>query len=381
VLWFWVLVIPALALALLSLRSERARAAYWKEGVARAHSERHLPPATVIVPVKGLEEGLAENLAVLTSLDYPDYELIVAARAPADIPDGAIPARARIVLAGEGDRKSSEKIGNLLAAVAAARPASEILAFADSDGRPGSLWLRALVAGLAGERTGASTGYRWHLPQPPDFWSLARSAWNAVIAGRFGAAPCDFAWGGATAIRRRDFERLRVAEFWRGSLSDDYRLSDAVREAGLEIRFAPGALTASIDHTGPGEFFGWIRRQMILTRVHRPKLWWYALVAHVVYCGATVACVVEIARGGWASLAALAAIWGLGMWKGARRAKLAAVALPGQEQWFRRHGRAYAWLTPLATWLWLYSSLASAFAREIEWRGRRYRLRGSRRPG
>ena len=53
-----------------------------------------LPPATVIVPVKGDDEGLRENLAALASLDYPDYELIVAAQSADDIPRGVLPARA-----------------------------------------------------------------------------------------------------------------------------------------------------------------------------------------------------------------------------------------------------------------------------------------------
>ena len=45
--------------------------------------------ATVIVPVKGEDAGLAENLEALAELDYPDYELFVVARAEEDIPEGS----------------------------------------------------------------------------------------------------------------------------------------------------------------------------------------------------------------------------------------------------------------------------------------------------
>ena len=95
--WYWLLAGPALVLAVLSLRGERKRAAY----VARRLSgtSESLPPASVIVPVKGEDEGLRENLAALASLDYPDYELLVVARTAADIPPGVLPARAKIVLA------------------------------------------------------------------------------------------------------------------------------------------------------------------------------------------------------------------------------------------------------------------------------------------
>ncbi|MBM3774856.1 MAG: glycosyltransferase, partial [Acidobacteria bacterium] len=146
-LWFWLFVAPALALALASLLGERRRAAWLTEQLAETGD--YAPPATVIVPVKGADEGLRENLCSLAALDYPDYQLIVAARSAADIPPGVLPPAMKVVLArGENDPHTSEKIQNLAAAVAAARPQSEILAFADSDGevRPG--WLRALAKPL-----------------------------------------------------------------------------------------------------------------------------------------------------------------------------------------------------------------------------------------
>ena len=94
-----------------------------------------LPPATVIVPVKGYDEGLRENLAALAALDYPDYELIVTAHSAGDIPPDVLPARVRVVLANGTDSGASEKIQNLLAAVRASRKRTQVLAFADSDGR------------------------------------------------------------------------------------------------------------------------------------------------------------------------------------------------------------------------------------------------------
>jgi cellulose synthase/poly-beta-1,6-N-acetylglucosamine synthase-like glycosyltransferase len=66
VVWFWIVCGPALALALLSLRGERARAAYVRE----KRPSTYVPPATIIVPVKGEDEGLRENLAALAAQDY-----------------------------------------------------------------------------------------------------------------------------------------------------------------------------------------------------------------------------------------------------------------------------------------------------------------------
>ena len=151
--WFWFFAGPALLLAFLSLRGERKRAHY----VAGRLSEepQSFPPATVIVPVKGEDEGLRENLAALASLDYPDYELIVVARTAADIPGGVLPDRVRVVLAHGEDAGAGEKVQNLQAAVRAARKRSEIFAFADSDGRVNRRWLRALAAPLSEPGVGA----------------------------------------------------------------------------------------------------------------------------------------------------------------------------------------------------------------------------------
>src|SRR5262249_31612451 len=155
---YWLLAEPAVLLALLSLRGGRQRAQYAARRLRAA--DGRLPPATVIVPVKGWDEGLRENLAALASLDYPDYELIIAARSGDDITLGVLPQRGKVVLSHAQDEDTAEKIQNLLAAVRAARKRSEVLAFADSDGRPTKRWLRALVAPLAEEGVGASTGYR-----------------------------------------------------------------------------------------------------------------------------------------------------------------------------------------------------------------------------
>jgi ceramide glucosyltransferase len=375
VLVFWLLAGFSIVMALASLRGDRARADYVRESLDQEPGPGTFQPATVIVPVKGRDEGLRENLLALAELDYPDYELIVVARVQADVPPGVVPPGARVVFAGEGDPDTGEKINNLLAAVEAARAESAILAFADSDGKVRRGWLRALAAGLSADGVGAATGYRWYLPQPPAFWALMRGVWNSVIAGNFGPRDNAFAWGGAMAIRRETFERARVREFWRGAISDDFKLSEAVHKAGLRIAFAPGALVVSSDGTTARQFLSWIKRQMIITRVYHPKLWWMALGGHIVYCGAMVASV-WVAAAGQTLVGeyALVTLLGLGMLKGTNRASIAKAALPEYKAWFDRHGWVLTWWVPLGTWVWLYGLLASARTNIIEWRGNRYRI-------
>jgi cellulose synthase/poly-beta-1,6-N-acetylglucosamine synthase-like glycosyltransferase len=289
-----------------------------------------------------------------------------------------LPAQARIVLAHGGDPDTAEKVQNLLAAVHAARKRSEVLAFADSDGRPGKQWLRALVAPLSEPGAGAATGYRWFMPDPADFWSLLRAVWDAVAAGALGPGDNPFAWGGAMAIRKDMFYEARVPEFWQGAVSDDYALSEAVHAKKLTISYAPGALTPSVERISMPRFLSWIRRQMSITRVYSPRLWWPGAIAHIFYCAAMAASIGLAIRGYWPALAALGAQLLPGMWKGGHRMQLARRSLPAHESWFRRWGWAHVAFVPLATWAWLVALLSSAFVRTIEWRGRRYELK--RRP-
>jgi len=282
-LWCWIVAGLAALVAMASLRGERRRAAYGKARLAQRAGA--LPPATVIVPVKGEEEGLRENLAALAALDYPDYELIVAAQAAADIPSGVLPRRLKVVLARGGSAEASEKVQNLMAAVAAARRSSTVFAFADSDARVTAGWLRALAAPLDETGVGASTGYRFFLPVPAGAWSLLRGVWDGAVFGLLGPGDNPFAWGGSMAIRREVFFAAGVPERWATAISDDYALSAAVHRAGLRIAFAPSALAPSPERVGARGFFAWSRRQLLLTRVFAPRLWWAAFAAHVLYCG------------------------------------------------------------------------------------------------
>jgi cellulose synthase/poly-beta-1,6-N-acetylglucosamine synthase-like glycosyltransferase len=327
------------------------------------------------VPLEGAEEDLRENLAALVSLDYPDYELIVAVRTARTIPPAVLPSRVIVVLGGAREMGGSDRIKNLSAGVRVSRKRTQIFAFATGEGRVSKNWLRALAAPLADPDVAASTGYCWYTPEPPDFWSLMRGVWDAVAAGTLGAGDNRFAWGGAMAMRKELFFEAGVPEFWRGELTDDYTLSEAVHAAGLQIAYAPGALTPCVEHTPAGSFLRWIRRQMAITRIYVPRLWWPALIAHIFYCGGMAASAIASINGSRLAEWALIAQLSPGMLKGLNRATLAKAALPEYESWFKRHAWVHAIWVPLGTWVWLIALVSSAIGNSIEWRGRRYALK------
>jgi ceramide glucosyltransferase len=368
---FCLLAIPAILAGLASVQTGRRQLA-----ATPPRLPDWTPPATLIVPVKGHDHGLTENLRSLAAQDYPDYELLITARDPSDPALASAPPTARIVIAGPGDPSTGEKINNQLAALAQARPSTKVFAFADSDGRVEPSWLRSLTAPLQDPHTGASTGYRWYFPDRGGLWSLLRSSWNAVIAGSFGSGRPNFLWGGAMALRRETFHSARVAEFWRGAVSDDYRLTEAVRTAGLNIVFAPGATVAAPGDCSAREFLSWATRQMIITKVYAPRLWWLGLAAHVLYCAAQALGLIILVQGRLWPLPIFLLTILPGMYRAELRRRTARLWFPKRAQWLDRHARAYFLLSLPTTWIWLYTFLASAFTRTIEWRGTVYDLRG-----
>lgn len=372
--WFWFFVGPALVLALFALRGERKRAR-WVAAQLAADPDDPTPPATVIVAIDGPEERLRENLAALTSQDYPSYQLLVTARTASDIPPNTLPPRVTVVLGGAQDEKASARIQNLLAGVRAASKRSEILAFAGAAGHVSKSWLRALAAPLADPEVGASTGYRFYVPEPPDFWSLARSVWSAPVAGLLGPGDNPFAWCGSTAIRKERFFELQIPGAWRGASSEDGALTEAIHRAGLKIAFAPGAMSAHPGRAGARQFFAEAHRQMAMARSCFPRLWWSALVAHVFYCGGMAAAVTASVRGSRGAEWALVVQLGLGMLKGVNRATLAKAELPDREAWFKRHAWVHSLWVPLATWVWMFVLLSSVLNRTGESDAQRHDVR------
>jgi cellulose synthase/poly-beta-1,6-N-acetylglucosamine synthase-like glycosyltransferase len=94
--WFWLLAAPAILLALLSLAGEWRRTAYVRDRLRQRPAS--LPPASIIVPVKGHDDNLRLNLAMLAAQDYPDCEVIVTARTATDIPAGVLPSGVKVVV-------------------------------------------------------------------------------------------------------------------------------------------------------------------------------------------------------------------------------------------------------------------------------------------
>jgi cellulose synthase/poly-beta-1,6-N-acetylglucosamine synthase-like glycosyltransferase len=383
--------------ALLSLRGGVRYLRYFRHELSTPAPD-FTPFASIIVPCRGLDQNLHENLRALFDQHYPSFEIIFVVDNPNDPAleviervcaergtSASVPAR--VIVSGKATG-CGQKVHNLIVAVGAAAGQSEVFVFVDTDARPRRDWLRSLVAVLADERVGAATGYRWFIPSnklalPHRLASHLRAVWNASIASALGAnTRANFCWGGSTAIRRETFAQLGMPERWRGTLSDDFALTSALQSALLPIYFVPRCLTASHEDCSWHELFEFTTRQLKITRVYAPRLWKIVLISNflfgAVFYGGLALTFVRASRGlPYAlPLAFVAAIYVLGSCKALLRLRAVALAFNAEHKiWRVGTLSAHLLLWPLASALFLYNALAAARSRRIRWRGINYELK------
>jgi ceramide glucosyltransferase len=329
------------------------------------------PFVSVIAPGRGLEPGLIDNLRTLVKQDYPRYEVLFVFDSAHD---GAITivdelrstatVATRTIIAGPAT-DSGQKVHNLRVAVNEIDAQSDVIVFVDTDARPAKDWLRQLVAPLADETLGASTGYRWFIPERGGLASRLRGVWNASVASALGSDTAkNFCWGGSTAIRRTTFTRLNVTERWRGTVSDDFTLTNVLKEAKLPIHFTPNCLVASVGDCDFRELLEFTTRQIKITRVYASHLWLPLLLGSALFAIAffggllliSVFPLIIFALGATKSLIRFRAI--------SRVLQTSTIDLV-----------AHIFLWPLASLLYLYNAIAAGFSRRIKWRGLTYELK------
>ncbi len=348
------------------------------------------PKASILVPCKGIESGLEENLLALFAQDYPAYEIIfvVATTNDAAFPliervialNASANVQAQLMVAGLSNERS-EKVNNLLRAVEQVAVDSEVLVFVDSDARVRSDWLRSLVAPLTDERIGAVTGFRWYLPEKGGFYSQLLSAWNGSVATTLGDHNNNFAWGGSTAILSKTFNQLDVRSHWQCAVSDDYALTNAMRKNGLRIQFVPRCLTITREDATLTSLLEFTTRQVIITRVYNSKLWWIGMISqiffNVVFFGGIAFSIMGMFLDEGMNIFALMllTIFILGSAKGYIRLIAAREMLPKVKDELNSLWMIYCFGWWKVSILYLYNFIKSATTRRILWRGVLYEMR------
>lgn len=338
-----------------------------------------LPPALVLVPLRGPLPDLDAFLSALGSQAYEGAWRVVLALEHAGDPAcaaaacfvAAHPERAAIVLAGAAVTRG-QKVQNLLAALDALRPDDAVVVTLDADIIPPPDLLARLLRPVLSGQAPIASGYRWTLPADDASGSALVALAEMGIATLPRCARCNLCWGGATAIRRDALDLPRV---WDRAVSDDLMLTRAARAAGLLI-YAPldvrPPAPAGFATLGDALRFG--ARQYRVLRLHAPRAFALALAAAALPVAGGAA--VLLAMPTPVSLACLLAMLALQRLRARLRRRIAARVLPAEAAALAaRTLRRGAWLQPLVPAFQLLCLLAAlAGGRRLDWAGRRYRV-------
>jgi len=383
---YYFLAAVSIYLGFQSLRSGFRYVDYVKEETSKVLPDFY-PFVSVIAPCRGLESGLKENLSVLLTQDYPDYEVLFvfdrdddpAVNVLNQLDRGDVCIK-RIIAGPACD--SGQKVHNQRVAVEKIDLRSEVLVFVDTDARPGRQWLRQLVAPLVDQKVGASSGYRWFVPKRGGISSRLRSVWNASIASALGKdEQKNFCWGGSTAIRRSVFDDLNIRDRWQGSVSDDFTVTRVIKEAKLPIHFTPNCLVASVGDCGVSELFEFTTRQMKITRVYAPHLWKPLLIGSalftIVFFGGIILLIPRVILGLPYLVLSLVLlfVFALGSIKAFIRWRVIGIPLREYRADLRRDLLAHIFLWPVASFIYLVNAVVAGFSRRISWRGITYELK------
>ncbi len=389
--WLWAYLIlgtAALAQSLLLALQAWEHRRYTRSCLSRVNDRQARGRAVVIVPCKGVDAGLAQNLRTLFAQDHHEFELRFVVE-EADDPACRVierlmaehtAVRARLVVAGVA-RDCGQKVHNLRAATAELGPEAAFLAFVDSDAQPRPWWLRALLARLQDGRAGAATGYRWFLPLKNTPANLLVYGANCSVAVLSGRRSHYLIWGGSWAVRREVFEALQIRRAWQGTLSDDLLATRQFRLARTPVWFEPAAVVGSPLDCTPREMFAFARRQYQMMRLYAWRWWLLGLLTNGLTnlaWGTTIAALaVGALRGGallWLAASVGAALYLVSVWRGRLRQDVALLHFPELANQLRPARWFDIWLGPLAGLLAGWGLLSSALGRTVRWRGIRYHL-------
>ncbi|MFT3836947.1 MAG: glycosyltransferase [Myxococcaceae bacterium] len=229
---------------------------------------------SVLKPLCGLDEGLAESLEEWASLDYPRYELLLGVR---DMNDAAWPmarnlerrflGKVRVVLQ-RGEPGLNPKVNQLITLAAQAK--NEVLLVSDSNTRPAPGQLFELAALFDDDQVACVTN-------PVSGWgqrSLGALLDNLHLAssigpGQIGAkrvAGKDLVVGKSMALRRSALKAIGGFEAFKDVLAEDYVIGTQLRAQKLAVVVAQSPAVNVAIHRPVGSF---IKRYLRWSVIHR----------------------------------------------------------------------------------------------------------------
>ncbi|MFP3064437.1 MAG: glycosyltransferase family 2 protein [Sulfolobus sp.] len=219
---------------------------------------------SIIIPIRGKDPQIEENVLSLLNQDHPSFEVIYVVD---NLDDESVEVLKRLgvkIVVNEVEcTNCSNKIKAQLTGIKYAN--GKIIVFADSDTRYPKFWLRKLVRPLYNGYV-ASTTFSWPKPLKYSLSNLLRAGfWTLGFESQ--AVGGTFLWGGSMAFKREFFDSEVIREL-KNEWCDDCTLTRIAKRRG-SIDFVFSAIPLNI--YDEKNLILWSKRQIITVRKYSPR--------------------------------------------------------------------------------------------------------------
>jgi len=344
------------------------------------------PSVTVIRPIRGLDIGARENAVALLDQSYPGEQetlfildtesdpaypvMVELVRARAALGKG----RSEVLIAGKPPPGRTGKLNAMMLGEAKAR--GELIAFSDSDTRPGPHLLRVLVEELvarpeAGDTFAPVVAQSDTTTAGDVAYELLVNPWYgasvALAAGKDGELP--FIMGQIMVFTRKALAAVGGVKCAEGQFVDDMYIGQCVARAGFKNVMVPYPLRIVTGGLSPRQFIRVFRRWMLFSQGGLPPSFtrpnWFRGTLYFTALG--VALVALLSRN-WAGAVLPAFAAALFVWSQValqRRFGGPAVAVK------------HLWVPAVLPMVGALVQLSTKLNRHVDWRGRSYSLDAS----
>lgn len=237
------------------------------------------PRTLVMVPCRGLDYSLEDNLNSIMSQDYESFDVLAIVD---DLEDPSLQVIKKLSIPFiVSDFKCVSCSGKTRALSTAMKERNDYDAYVicDSDILVKPDWLSRLVSPLEDEEIGLSTTFP-HFAPVGGFWSKVKAVWGVVGQSLMESKLTRFGWGGSLAFRKSllDDESFK---YFSEAVSDDTALSDISKRKGLNISYSKGARPVINTPDDFHTFFEWANRQTALSISATRRVFHFGIIVYV----------------------------------------------------------------------------------------------------
>lgn len=334
----------------------------------RREGGQWLPPVSILKPLKGLDDGLFDNLESFCRLDYPSYEIIFALQ---DMNDPAYKVARKVkerhpqadisIVVERCGRGLNPKVNNLMPAYRESK--HDYILISDSNVRVEEDYLKAIVGHMEDPGVGLvsnlirGTGGR---TMGAVFENLHLNSFvigSVCFLERFLRMPCVV--GKSMLMRKADLEAIGGLNAFRNVLAEDYLMGSMMKERGKKVVASSHLINNVNEYSGIRRFLDrHIRWGKLRWRIGGPR-YAFELMGNIVF----MSCVPLVTEGlsrATLSLALLVSLLKvLGDWYVGRTIRAGMHPLIYLLSPFKDLLIGAAWFVPLVS-------------RTVAWRGNRY---------